>query len=96
MSVLKDILYKVAIESVTGSTEIAINQMHFDSRKVEKNDLFIAIRGTISDGHDFIEKAISLGATAVICDTLPMNLENGVTYVCVKDTNAALACMAAS
>jgi UDP-N-acetylmuramoyl-L-alanyl-D-glutamate--2,6-diaminopimelate ligase len=96
MSVLKDILYKVAIESVTGSTEIAINQMHFDSRKVEKNDLFIAIRGTISDGHDFIEKAISLGATAVICDTLPMNLENGVTYVCVKDTNAALAFMAAN
>jgi UDP-N-acetylmuramoyl-L-alanyl-D-glutamate--2,6-diaminopimelate ligase len=96
MSVLKDILYKVAIESVTGSTEIAIKQMHFDSRKVEKNDLFIAIRGTISDGHDFIEKAISLGATVIICDTLPVSLTNGVTYVCVKDTNEALALMAAN
>ncbi|MDR6844021.1 UDP-N-acetylmuramoyl-L-alanyl-D-glutamate--2,6-diaminopimelate ligase [Flavobacterium granuli] len=96
MSILKDILYKVAIESVTGSTEIAINQLNFDSRKVEKNDVFIAIRGTISDGHDFIEKAIGLGAAAVICDTLPTSLINGVTYVCVKDTNAALAFMAAN
>lgn len=96
MSVLKDILYKVAIESVTGSTEIAINQLHFDSRKIEANDAFVAIRGTISDGHDFIAKAISLGATAIICDTLPENLINGVTYVCVKDTNAALAFMAAN
>jgi len=96
MSILKDILYKVAIESVTGSTEVAINQLNFDSRKIEKNDVFIAIRGTISDGHDFIEKAIELGAAAVICDTLPADLVNGVTYVCVKDTNAALAFMAAN
>ena len=96
MSILKDILYKVAIESVTGSTEIAVNQLHFDSRKIEANDAFVAIRGTISDGHDFIEKAISLGATVVICDTLPGNLSNGVTYVCVKDTNTALAFMAAN
>ncbi|PJJ09413.1 UDP-N-acetylmuramoylalanyl-D-glutamate--2,6-diaminopimelate ligase [Flavobacterium sp. 1] len=96
MSILKDILYKVAIESVTGSTEITVNQLHFDSRKIEENDVFVAIRGTISDGHDFIEKAIGLGATAVICDTLPENLMNGVTYVCVKDTNAALAFMAAN
>ncbi|MGQ7946490.1 UDP-N-acetylmuramoyl-L-alanyl-D-glutamate--2,6-diaminopimelate ligase [Flavobacterium sp. WC2509] len=96
MSILKDILYKVAIESVTGSTEIAINQLHFDSRKIEANDVFVAIRGSISDGHDFIEKAIGLGATVVICDTLPESLTNGVTYVCVKDTNSAMAFMAAN
>src|SRR5258705_12806299 len=96
MSILKEILYKVAIESVTGSTEIAINQLHFDSRKVENNDVFIAIRGTISDGHDFIEKAIGLGASAVICETLPASLINGVTYICVKDTNTALAFIASN
>jgi UDP-N-acetylmuramoyl-L-alanyl-D-glutamate--2,6-diaminopimelate ligase len=96
MSILKDILYKVAIESVTGSTEIAINQLHFDSRKIEANDVFVAIRGTISDGHDFIQKAIELGATVVICDTLPESLVNGVTYVCVKDTNMALAFLSAN
>jgi UDP-N-acetylmuramoyl-L-alanyl-D-glutamate--2,6-diaminopimelate ligase len=96
MSILKDILYKVAIESVSGSTEIAINKMDFDSRKIEKNDVFIAIRGTISDGHDFIDKAIELGASAIICDTLPNSLVKEVTYVCVKDTNVALAYMAAN
>ncbi|PWA08348.1 UDP-N-acetylmuramoyl-L-alanyl-D-glutamate--2,6-diaminopimelate ligase [Flavobacterium laiguense] len=96
MSILKDILYKVAIESVNGSTEIAINKMDFDSRKIEKNDVFIAIRGTVSDGHNFIEKAIEHGASAVICDTLPKVLAAAVTYVCVKDTNLALAYMAAN
>jgi UDP-N-acetylmuramoyl-L-alanyl-D-glutamate--2,6-diaminopimelate ligase len=96
MSILKDILYKVAIESVNGSTEIAINKMDFDSRKIEKNDVFVAVRGTISNGHDFIEKAIELGAIAIVCDTLPSILVKGVTYVRVKDTNAALAFMAAN
>jgi len=96
MSILKEILYKVAIESVTGSTEIAVNQLHFDSRQIEQNDVFIAIRGTISNGHDFIAKAIELGATTVICDTLPEVLVSGITYVQVKDTNAALAFMAAN
>ncbi|MCG9791389.1 UDP-N-acetylmuramoyl-L-alanyl-D-glutamate--2,6-diaminopimelate ligase [Flavobacterium algicola] len=93
---LKDILYKVAIESITGSTDIAINKLEFDSRKLEANDLFVAIRGTVSNGHDFISKAIALGATAIVCDTLPANIENGVTYVQVKDTNKALAFLAAN
>lgn len=96
MSVLKDILYKVAIEAVKGSTEIAINKMDFDSRKIESNDVFIAIRGTISDGHDYIEKAIQLGAVAIVCDTFPETIANGVTYIQVKDTNSALAIMAAN
>ncbi|WP_281309674.1 UDP-N-acetylmuramoyl-L-alanyl-D-glutamate--2,6-diaminopimelate ligase [Flavobacterium flavigenum] len=96
MKILKDILYKVAIESVTGSTDIAIHKIDFDSRKIEENDVFIAIRGTLSDGHDYIEKAIQLGATAIICDTLPGNIEKGVTYIQVKDTNTALAFMAAN
>ena len=96
MSVLKDILYKVAIESLKGSTDVAINKLEFDSRKIEANDVFIAIRGTISDGHDFIEKAISLGAIAIVCDALPEKLEVGITYVQVLDTNKALAFMAAN
>ena len=96
MSILKDILYKVAIEAVKGSTEITINKMDFDSRKIESNDVFIAIRGTISDGHDYIEKAIQLGAVAIVCDTFPEIIANGVTYIQVKDTNSALAIMAAN
>lgn len=96
MKILKDILYKVAIESVTGSTEIAIHKIDFDSRKIEENDVFVAIRGSLSDGHDYIEKAIQLGAVAIICDTLPENVEKGITYIQVKDTNTALAFMAAN
>ncbi|TPG35346.1 UDP-N-acetylmuramoyl-L-alanyl-D-glutamate--2,6-diaminopimelate ligase [Flavobacterium pectinovorum] len=96
MKILKDILYKVAIESVTGSTEIDIHKIDFDSRKIEANDVFVAIRGSLSDGHDYIEKAIQLGAIAIICDTLPENIEKGITYIQVKDTNTALAFMAAN
>jgi UDP-N-acetylmuramoyl-L-alanyl-D-glutamate--2,6-diaminopimelate ligase len=93
---LKDILYKVAIEAVHGSTEIAMRKMDFDSRKIQIDDVFIAIRGSISDGHDFIEKAIDNGAVAIVCDTFPETLVKGITYVQVKDTNAALAFMAAN
>jgi UDP-N-acetylmuramoyl-L-alanyl-D-glutamate--2,6-diaminopimelate ligase len=96
VKILKDIVYKVAIEAVKGSTDIAIGKVDFDSRKIEKNDLFVAIRGTISDGHDFISKAVELGASAIICDTLPAIVSDSVTYIQVKDTNAALAVVAAN
>ncbi|WP_306564721.1 UDP-N-acetylmuramoyl-L-alanyl-D-glutamate--2,6-diaminopimelate ligase [Flavobacterium lindanitolerans] len=96
MIILKDILYKVAIEAVKGSTEIAINAINFDSRKIENNDVFIAIRGTVADGHEYIETALSKGAIAIICDTFPENIVSGVTYVQVKDTNRALAFIASN
>ena len=96
MITLKDILYKVAIEAVKGSTEIAIDKLDFDSRKIENNDVFIAIRGAISDGHAFIEKAINKGAVAIICEAFPEIIVSGITYVQVKDTNKAMAFMAAN
>jgi UDP-N-acetylmuramoyl-L-alanyl-D-glutamate--2,6-diaminopimelate ligase len=96
VSILKDIIYKVAIEAIKGSTDIVIGKIDFDSRKIEKNDLFVAIRGTISDGHDYISKAIDLGASAIICDSFPNGIVEGVTYIQVKDTNAALAVVAAN
>ena len=96
MIILKDILYKVAIESINGSTSVAIGKIEFDSRKIEKGDVFVAIRGSISDGHDYIQKAIALGAIAIVCDTFPATFEKGVTYIQVKDTNKALAFMAAN
>ena len=96
MSILKDIQYKVAILAVKGPTDIVVNKVDFDSRKIEANDIFVAIRGAIADGHFFIEKAIQQGAVAVICDTFPENIAKGITYVQVKDTNSALAFMAAN
>ena len=96
MITLKDILYKVSIEAVKGSTDATINKIEFDSRKVELNDVFVAIRGTISNGHDFIEKALNQGAAVIVCDTFPDIIVNGVTYIQVKDTNLALALMASN
>ena len=96
MKQLKDILYKVHIEAVHGATDITISKIEFDSRKIELNDVFVAIRGTLSDGHDYIEKALSLGAVAVICEEFPSVIVNGVTYIKVKDANEALAFLAAN
>ena len=96
MKQLKDILYKVGIEAVHGATDITISKIEFDSRKVELNDVFVAIRGTVSDGHEYIEKALSLGAVAVICEEFPNVIVNGVTYIKVKDSNEALAFLSAN
>ncbi len=81
---------------MVGNTNVTVNNIHFDSRKVELNDVFVAIRGTASDGHDFIEKATSQGALAIICEELPANVVNGVTYVKVRDSQRALAIIASN
>ncbi len=94
--VLKDILYKTSIEAVKGPTDITINKMEFDSRAVTAGDAFIAIKGTQSDGHAYIGKAIGLGAVAVVCEVMPDSLHESVTYILVKNSSAALATMAAN
>ncbi|APS37629.1 UDP-N-acetylmuramoylalanyl-D-glutamate--2,6-diaminopimelate ligase [Salegentibacter agarivorans] len=96
MRVLKDILYKVQIDAVVGNTSVTINKLQFDSRKVELNDAFVAIRGSISDGHNFIEQAINQGALAVICEEFPKEIVNGITYIKVENAQQALAFMAAN
>ncbi len=96
MILLKDILYKVTIEKVVGSTSVAINNLAFDSREISLNDVFIAVKGTLSDGHQFIKKAADQGALAIICEELPENIVNGITYVQVADSHKALAIMAAN
>lgn len=96
MILLKDILYRVTLESVVGNTAIAITDVHFDSRKASLNDVFVAIRGTQSDGHDYIEKAVAQGALAIICEEMPEQIVNGITYVKVEDTSSALATIASN
>ena len=73
-----------------------INQLVFDSRKIKTNDVFIAQKGLVVDGHLYINKAISLGAIAIICEDLPSDKKEGITYVQVKNANVALAIMAAN
>ena len=94
MMVLKDILYKVTINAVVGSTSITVGKIEFDSRQIQTNDVFVAISGTITDGHNYIEKAIKDGATAIICEVLPENLHDDITYIEVANSNQAMAYMA--
>lgn len=91
---LRDVLYKVAIRSVTGSTEVEINDVQIDSRKLKPGSLFIAVRGGAADGHQFIEKAVENGAIAVVCETMPAVLKEGIVYVQVENSAAAAGWMA--
>jgi len=96
MEELKDILYKSTINAVVGNTGIKVNAINFDSRKVEKYDVFVAIKGTLVDGNDYIDKAIEKGAVAIVCEKLPENLIDNITYVEVDNANKALAFMASN
>lgn len=96
MKLLKDILYGVSLSAVSGDTNVMVNHIHFDSRKVEMDDVFVAVRGTVTDGHNYIQNAVDSGVRAVVCEELPELLVNGVTYLKVPDCNSALAVMASN
>jgi UDP-N-acetylmuramoyl-L-alanyl-D-glutamate--2,6-diaminopimelate ligase len=96
MTILKDILYKVSLLSVSGSTEIAIENVCFDSRKARKGSLFVAVKGTVTDGHAFMDQVAEAGASAIVCEKLPEQLKGGVTYIAVKDSTEALGVIAAN
>lgn len=90
MKLLSDILYKTRLEEVVGSTNVAIASVVFDSRKVKKDSLFIATRGTATDGHAYIDKAIESGAVAIVCEELPKNRRENISYVKVLNASEAL------
>ena len=89
-------MYQVAIQEVFGVTNIDVNAVVFDSRKVSKNDVFIAQKGVTVDGHLYIDKAIESGASAIVCEDFPKVKKEGITYVKVADANTALAILAAN
>lgn len=91
---LQDVLYKVAIRSVAGNTSVEVNDVQIDSRKIKEGAAFIAVKGVAADGHQFIEKAIANGATAIICEELPESRKNEVVYVQVENSAAAAGYMA--
>ncbi|MFM7725104.1 MAG: Mur ligase domain-containing protein, partial [Flavobacteriales bacterium] len=96
MKQLKDVLYKAGILEVRGSTAVEITDIAFDSRKVREGTLFVAVRGTQSDGHAFIEQVVSSGACAVVCETFPEVIKDSVTYVKVSDSASALGIIASN
>lgn len=96
MKLLNDILYRAGLVEIHGKNNTAINNLCIDSRKATKLTCFIAVRGTQSDGHLFIDQAIEKGAVAIICETLPQELKEGISYVKVSDTKKAVANIAAN
>lgn len=93
---LKDILYKVAVKEIHGSTDIAVEALCIDSREAEAGSLFIARKGTAIDAHKFIEAVINQGVQAIVCEDLPLSLDPEVTYIVVDDSNAALGIIASN
>ncbi|MES2138253.1 MAG: UDP-N-acetylmuramoyl-L-alanyl-D-glutamate--2,6-diaminopimelate ligase [Bacteroidota bacterium] len=94
MKLLKDILYKVGLVEIVGSTNVAIAAISFDSRKIEMDSLFVAVKGTLSDGHKYIDDTIAKGAVAVLCEELPNTLNDKITYIKVNDASVALGIVA--
>lgn len=92
---LKDIIKGIDCE-VRGDAGVEVENLQFDSRKVEKGTLFVAQPGTKVDGHDFIGKAVESGAVAVVCQQVPAGAPEGTTYVVTKDSSKALGEMAAN
>lgn len=96
MKLLKDILYRVPLLDSIGSTNVAVSKVVFDSRQVSNDCLFVAVPGTQVDGHKFIEGAIADGARSIICEELPENLHEKVSYLKVKSSARSLAIIAAN
>ncbi|MBS7333659.1 UDP-N-acetylmuramoyl-L-alanyl-D-glutamate--2,6-diaminopimelate ligase [Faecalibacter bovis] len=96
MRSLKDLLYGVSISQTVGRTDVSVNEIQFDSRKVKDNDVFVAVRGVTVDGHAYINKAIELGALAVICEEIPTQYDENVTYIQVTDAQIALGVLASN
>jgi UDP-N-acetylmuramoyl-L-alanyl-D-glutamate--2,6-diaminopimelate ligase len=91
---LRDVLYKVAIRSVAGSTDTEVKDIQIDSRKVKQDSLFIAVKGTGTDGHQFIDKALENGASVIVCEVIPESAKDGPdsdreVYVQVENSAAA-------
>jgi UDP-N-acetylmuramoyl-L-alanyl-D-glutamate--2,6-diaminopimelate ligase len=92
--VLSDVLYKVAVRTVVGGTDVEVSDIQIDSRKVRLGAGFVAVKGVAADGHQFIDKAIENGAAVVVCETMPANLKEGIVYVQAENSAAAAGYMA--
>jgi UDP-N-acetylmuramoyl-L-alanyl-D-glutamate--2,6-diaminopimelate ligase len=91
LKLIREILYKVEINSVVGNTSVSIEKVEFDSRLVTKGDMYVAINGVNVDGHDFINQAIVNGAVCIVCENLPKEIADEVVYISVPNSRDALA-----
>jgi len=93
---LQELLYKVSFLKIIGTTNVEVIDIAFDSRKVKLDYLFVALKGTQSDGHSYISQAIKSGAKVIVLEDIPNNLDDNITYIKVEDSNIALGIIAAN
>lgn len=96
MENLQDILYKVHLKQVVGTTSVVINDIQIDSREVGKNSLFVAIKGEKTDGHKYLDEVIKQGAVAIVCQELPSQINENITYIKVENPQESLAFIASN
>lgn len=94
--ILSDILNGVDVLDILGNKEIEISEIVFDSRKAVKNSLYIAIKGTLADGHQYISSAIEKGAKGIVCEVLPEQKEEGIIYIKVENSSKVLGLLASN
>lgn len=96
MKLLKDLIYGIRLKDVTGTTHVAVEHVTADSRAVRKHSLFVAISGTLTDGHKYIDMAVEQGAIAIICEKAPSKMVEGVTYVVTTDSAHAFSAISSN
>jgi UDP-N-acetylmuramoyl-L-alanyl-D-glutamate--2,6-diaminopimelate ligase len=96
MKYLSDLLEGLAFTELQGSADVEVTNVVFDSRKVVPGSLFVAVRGTVVDGHDYMEKAVADGAVAIICEDLPGHTVGETDFIMVQNSAAALGIIAAN
>jgi UDP-N-acetylmuramoyl-L-alanyl-D-glutamate--2,6-diaminopimelate ligase len=93
---LQEILYGVAITNLVGTTNREVDALTFDSRQAAPGLVFFAIRGTVADGHKYIDQTIGAGVEVIICEEMPVGLREGICYVQVQNSSVALGQMASN
>lgn len=93
---LQDLLYGVAIKSLVGKPDAEVGALAFDSRQVKSGTLFFAVVGTVVDGHQYIAQTIASGANVIVCEQMPAEIEENVTYVEVENSSVALGVVASN
>ena len=94
--ILEVLLNRIPVLEISGSKTLEISDIVFDSRKAVENSLYVAVKGTVSDGHSFINAAIDKGAKAIVCEVLPENSKADITYIQVKDASKTLGQLASN
>lgn len=91
---LKELLHAIPVKQLEGPLEVEVGALSFDSRTITQDSLFVAVRGVHVDGHNYIDKAIALGATVLVLEALPLHIKPEITYVLVDDSSYVLGLLA--